>query len=121
TISVTPVADPLRPAPPETLRQRVAQQVEEIQTELLSRASLAAIINDPRLLLYRWELRDKPLEDVIERMRGNIRMTKLQPTNGDLAPIALSISFSYPDAPTARATVRALVGKFLAANQWENR
>src|SRR6185312_11884083 len=121
TIGVTPVADSLWPAPPEAQRQRVMQQVEEIQLELLSRASLSAIINDPRLLLYRWELRNEPLEDVIDGMRRNIRMTRLPQANGNPASIALSISFFYPDAPAARATVGLLTSKFLALNQSSGR
>jgi len=120
TISVTPVADPVRPASADLLRERALQRTQELQTLLMSRAELATIINAPRLPLYRGELRNEPLQDVIDEMRRNIRMTRLPSSKGHPVPIMLSISFSYPDAPDAQATVRMLVSKFLELNQREN-
>ena len=81
---------------------------------LLSRSSLASIINDPRFLLYKdprfqlyeTELRTMPLEDVIEEMRSNIRFDTDAPAS------ALTISFQYPDPAKAQQTVTALIGAF---------
>ncbi len=120
TIQVTPVIDPSRPAPAEVLRKRAMQQVGEIQLELLRRAELSTIINDPWRPLYQWELRKEPLEDVIDGMRSNIRITINPSTKGDPA-VTLSVSYSYPRAPEAKATASALVSKFLDLNQRQGR
>lgn len=119
-IRVTPVADPLRPASAEVLRERALQHTQELQARLMSRAGLAAIINAPGLPLYRAELKNEPFEDVIDEMRRNIRMTRVTSSKSDPVPIVLSISFSYPDAPQAQAAVRLLVSKYLELNQREN-
>ncbi len=113
TIRVTPVVDPVRPATAEALRERVAQHVAEMETELRTRQALASVINDSRLLLYSAEQRTKPLEDVIEEMRRDLQMTAV-PSSAD--GVVLSISFSYGDPAKARATVQTLVAKFIEAN-----
>ena len=98
TISVTPVADPVRPTSAEELRQRAVERVERMKTEMLSRAELSSIINDPRLILYYAELQRMPLEDVIDNMRSNLRMEEVSTARTGLAPIVFRISFAYADA-----------------------
>jgi capsular polysaccharide biosynthesis protein len=120
-ISVTPQADPVRPTPPEVLHERAAAHMVEMGNGILSRWSLATIINDPGLQLYREQLRRRPLEDVIEEMRGNIHIQASQSADGGMAPIVISISFSYPDQVKAQATVRALAGRFIEENSNVNR
>src|SRR3569833_387040 len=121
TIVVTPMADPARPASPEALRQRALERVERMKTEMLSRAVLSSIINDPRIVLYYVELQRKPLEDVINDMRRNIRMEALPVAHAALAPIIYRISFAYPDAVKAQATVRDLATTFTTTNGNRNR
>jgi capsular polysaccharide biosynthesis protein len=120
-ISVTPQADPVRPTSPEALHQRAAADIALMEAEILSRTDLATIISDPRLLLYREELRRMPFEDVIQEMRRNIHIQALPSADGGMAPIVFSISFSYPDQAKAQATVRRLAGKFTEENANVNR
>lgn len=119
TISVTPQPDPLRPASPELVQQRAAERVAGIEAEVLSRTCLAQIVHE--LDLYPSERRRIPLEDVLERMRGNIRIQALPSTEGSLAPIVFSVSFDYPDRVKAQAVVRNLAAKFGEANEMSNR
>jgi capsular polysaccharide biosynthesis protein len=64
-------------------------EFEQMQEELLSRSRLVALIQQPGLELYRSELRRMPMEDVIRKMRGDIR---IQRTGSEV-----HISFAYPD------------------------
>ncbi len=113
-MSVTPQPDPVRNTSTEALRQRTAAQVAFMEEELLSRTSIALIIQDPRLELYKEELKQTPLDDVIEEMRRNIRIQARPSAQGDLAPMVFSISFSYPDQAKAQATILELTRKFTA-------
>ena len=117
-VSVTPQPDPVRPASPEVLQQRAADHVAEMESEILSRLDLYTIINDPRLLLYTEELKRKPLLDVIEQMRHDIRIEAQPSTVG--GPVVFSISFSYPDQIKAQAVVRELSRKFTELNRNSN-
>jgi hypothetical protein len=85
----------------------------EIQTEVLSRASLAAVINEPDLLLYPEDQKARPLEDVIEEMRNNIRITIIAlPGALGKRATALDIMFKYPDRFKAQQTVQVLIDRF---------
>jgi hypothetical protein len=103
TIGVTPQPDPVRPASPQTLRQRAAADFARMKAWTLSRHNLAVIINDPRLNLYREERRRFPIDDVEDLMRRNMRI-ELRPST----PMVVQISFAYPDRAKAQATVGAL-------------
>lgn len=116
TISVTPVVDPARPVSAEVAQEHVAQCVEEMQTDVMSRAKLAAVIDDSRLRLYETERRTTSLENVIDEMRRDIRIETVSSTKRGLASMVFSISFAYPDAPKAQATAGTLAGKFIEAN-----
>jgi uncharacterized protein involved in exopolysaccharide biosynthesis len=119
TISVTPQADPLRPASPEVIQQRAAERVAGIEAEMLSRTNLAQVVRE--LNLYPSERRRIPLEDILERMRGDIRIQARPSTEGSVAPIVFSVSFDYPDRVKAQAVVRDLAAKFGEANATSNR
>jgi uncharacterized protein involved in exopolysaccharide biosynthesis len=120
-ISVTPQADPVRPTSPEVLHERAMARATEMGAELLSRSSLRSIINDPRLLLYGEERKRMPLEDVIQEMRNNIQIQARPSTDGGMAPIVFSVSFSYPDQVKAQAVVRALADTLTRENASTNR
>ena len=111
-VSVTPQPDPVRPTSSEVLRERANERVAEMASQILSRAELTSIIQDPRLKLYEAELTHTPLEDVIDEMRRNIRIVARPSTDGGLAPIVFNISFTYPDQVKAQAAVDLLSRKF---------
>ena len=54
-------------------------------------------------------------------MRSNIHIQARPSTDGGMAPVVFSISFSYPDRLAAQETVRALAGKFTEENANTNR
>lgn len=113
-MSITPQPDPVRPTSPQALEQRAAARMMQLRSEVLSRTSLAETIR--KLDLYKSEPRRMPLEDVLARMRSNIRIQARPSTGGILAPIVFSVSFSYPDQVKAQAAVRDLTSKFAEAN-----
>jgi hypothetical protein len=80
--------------------------IQQLETLVLSRSSLAGIIMRPDLRLYVHELKTRPLEDVIEEMHNDIRIDPVgQPVSG------FTISFQYPDRAKAQGTVRALMNR----------
>ena len=96
--------------------KHAAEQLQRIQQEILSRSSLAEMIQRPSLDLYRAERSREPMEDIIEQMRRDIRIQWA----GGPAP-TLNISFNYPDREKAQAVMRDLVTKFLEGNVAMNR
>ena len=77
-----------------------------MQQQILSRGSLAELIQRPSLDLYRKERPSYPLEDVIQDMRSKAIQN---PAGGSLpagqgrVASAFTISFSYPDRFKAQA------------------
>jgi uncharacterized protein involved in exopolysaccharide biosynthesis len=109
-MQVTPQPDPLRPAAPEVLQQRAAEHLQQLQTEILSRTSLAETIQKPSLNLYKPDRQRVPMEDVVQKMRRDIRIAPLD------KPGAFVISFAYSDQQKAQAVMRELVTKFVETN-----
>ncbi len=120
-IQVAPQPDPLRPEPPEAVRQRAVDRVLAMQTDILSRVSLAEIIQKPSLDLYRADRSHIPMEDVVQVMRRDLRFQTDQSPQGGLNPIVLSISFAYPNRYKSQAVVRELLTKFTEENVIRNR
>jgi LPS O-antigen subunit length determinant protein (WzzB/FepE family) len=86
-----------------------AEQLQSMQQKILSRDSLAGIIERPAINLYP-ELRAKePLEDVVAYMRDHLT---IRPAGTS----AFQISFTHPDPRTAQAVVRELVTRFVEQN-----
>src|SRR5580698_6603194 len=52
-----------------TINQQLNERIIQMENEILSRTSLSAIIQDPRLDLYKSDRARKPIEDVIEDMK----------------------------------------------------
>ena len=84
-----------------------------IQSETLSRSSLAEIITRPSLDLYRSERARLPLEDVIDQMRNDIRF--------QMTDAGMGISFVYPNREKAQAAASALSARFVEQNLVSNR
>lgn len=94
--------------------------IRQMQPEILSRSSLAGIINTyvvrvggpPQLQLYEHDLKVKPLEDVIETMRNDIHIGFIDQPDAQGKSAAFQISFQYPDPAKARLVTATLVQKF---------
>jgi len=99
-------------SPPTEFRPDIAA----MQQEIMSRTSLSAVINDPRLDLYGSERSSQPLEDVIETMRTRDLHFTLAGTGS-----AFTISFAYRDPVKAHDTVQTVITKFQEANKERQR
>ena len=115
---ITPQLVPERLVPSNVTSQ-IAERLSAMQTEILSRGSLSDLVQDPTLDLYRRERARKPMEDIVEEMRSNIKINILDLPNTQMrnrAASAFQISFSYPDRYKSQAVVRELVSKFSDQN-----
>ncbi|HTS63488.1 MAG TPA: hypothetical protein VMH28_15795 [Candidatus Acidoferrales bacterium] len=104
---------------PTVLNMQMSQRLSSMQQEILSRNSLAEMIQRPALDLYRKERQKYPLEDVIQDMRNRaikIQVVDVGGTGGQRVTSAFTISFAYPDRFKAQAVVRELVTKFMEEN-----
>lgn len=121
TLEMKPAPDPVRPAPPQVFEQRASAQLFEEEQEILSRTTLANIIMDPQLDLYKSERGRIPMEDIVALMRNDIHI-QLLPVEGDaLKPVRISVSFTYPDPYKAQAVARRLAVIFSEQNLVVNR
>jgi capsular polysaccharide biosynthesis protein len=82
-----------------------------MEREVLSRTSLAALMERPALDLYAEDRKRIPLEDVVENMRKALRINLLEGPNWRAT--TFEISCMYPDRFKARAVVREVVAKFV--------
>src|SRR4030081_128441 len=57
---------------PSVVTQQMAQRIGQMQQEILSRTSLAELIQRPSLDLYKKERAKMPIDDVIQEMRKAI-------------------------------------------------
>jgi hypothetical protein len=98
------------PPPPD---ERAMYDIDTLRFPVLSRNHLAELIQRPYLDLYRPERRMIPLEEVIERMRHDVQITR----SGD----TMNIAFTYPDRQKARMVVQELARQFVDWNRvYEN-
>jgi polysaccharide chain length determinant protein (PEP-CTERM system associated) len=103
---------------PTVVNMQMQQRLQQMQQEILSRGSLAELIQRAALNLYPKERQRYPLEDIIQDMRNKsikIQSVDLAGTGGRMAS-AFTISFTYPDRFKAQAVVRELVTKFTEQN-----
>ena len=105
---------------PSAVTSQMADRLQQMETEILSRTSLAEIIQKPSLDLYKKERTRVPMEDIVQDMRNkSIRITPLTDvptTGGRRLASAFAISFMYTDRYKAQAVVRELVTKFMEQN-----
>ena len=105
---------------PSVLSTQMAERLNQMQQEILSRTSLQELIQRPALDLYKRERQRLPLEDIIQDMRNKyikIQMMETPSSGGErrLAS-AFLIQFSYSDRYKAQQVVRELVTKFTEQN-----
>jgi uncharacterized protein involved in exopolysaccharide biosynthesis len=119
-IGMTAQPDPVRPASPQALEDRAADHLASLETDILSRSSLVWVIQKPSLDLYKKDRRHMPMEDIVEKMRSDIHVEGL-PAQTAGAPVAMRISFAYPDQQEAQAVLRELVTRLAESNRIVNR
>jgi polysaccharide chain length determinant protein (PEP-CTERM system associated) len=121
TLRITPQQIPERLVP-SNINTQIAQRLTAMQQEILSRTSLSELIQRPSMDLYRKERLRTPMEDVVENMRKDIKITILDvpttPGQGGTRVMAsaFQVSFAYPERYKAQAVVRELVTKFMEQN-----
>jgi hypothetical protein len=93
---------------PQPAADNTEEFVKALIHSALSRNSLADVIQKQGL--YPRERARKPMEDVIERMRHDVRFERIGNSN------AFHVTFQYGDAEQARLTERALVNVLMSAN-----
>ena len=104
---------------PSAISSQMGERLEQMKTEILSRTSLAEIIQKPSLNLYERERQRLPMEDVIQKMLNkDIRISPITSVNMERNRVtsAFAIQFSYTDRYKAQAVVRELVNKFMEQN-----
>ena len=100
----------LRMTPPKDSAAEANERLQMIEAEILSRNSLAELIQRPSLNLYSGERQRMPLIDVIEKMRHDIQIRRVPA--GDGGPTTVAISFTYPDLLKAEMVTYDLTRKF---------
>ncbi|HTS26925.1 MAG TPA: hypothetical protein VMH81_13695 [Bryobacteraceae bacterium] len=113
TMRITPQQVPEKLVTSVMSNFQLAERVNQLQTQILSRQTLIDIINKPSLDLYKKELRKLPMEDVVQTMKTrDIRITPIAATGDRRLTSAFQISFRYTDKYKASAVVRELVRQF---------
>jgi protein tyrosine kinase modulator len=106
---------------PSTVNARLQERILAMEATILSRTNLSNLIQQPNLKLYPDDMANKPIEDVIEKMRNDIKITmsaNLSERNGGST---FTVSFTYPSRLKAQATVQALITRFNDENTNEQR
>jgi uncharacterized protein involved in exopolysaccharide biosynthesis len=114
---ITPQQVPERLVP-SNLNVQMGERLNQMQQEILSRGSLTELIQRPSLDLYKKERQSKPMEDIVEKMRRDIKLSILETPSqsGKRTASAFQISFSYPERYKAQLVVAQLVTKFTEQN-----
>jgi polysaccharide chain length determinant protein (PEP-CTERM system associated) len=102
---------------PSTVSVQMAQRLDGLRTQLLSRSNLTTIIMDEKFKLYSKLLKRAPLEDAIDQMQKDVRMESLGDTSGDRRyATAFRIQFSYSDSHLAQKVVNEMVSELSKQN-----
>jgi len=93
------------------------ERLVQMQTEILGRRTLEAVIMKPALNLYPEDRKRFPIATVAENMRlHDIHIKLYQPPSKKAGTQAFAISFDYPDPEKARQVLRELCGLFMEWN-----
>jgi len=119
---ITPQQVPERLVP-SVMNSAMAERLQQMETDILSRSSLAEIIQKPSLDLYKKERNRLPMEDIVQEMKNrHIQISPIADAAGASLvgarfASAFQIRFSYIDKYKAQGVVRELVTKFTEQNQ----
>jgi len=116
TMRLTPQQVPEKLIPSVMNSSQLAERVQQLETEILSRGVLQDIIQKPSLDLYPKDRRRLPMEDVVTTMKNrDIHIIPIS-SGGDRRLNAFQITFRYIDRFKASAVVRELVAQFESKN-----
>jgi polysaccharide chain length determinant protein (PEP-CTERM system associated) len=116
TVQVVPPQVPERFVP-SNVNSEMSQRINQMAQNVLKRASLTNVIQSNNL--YRSELQRKPMEDVLEQMKKDIKISpvvNLQQSTGHQPISAFRVSFEYSNRHLARKVTQELVNGFIYAN-----
>src|SRR5271166_807194 len=83
---------------PTVVNMQMQQRLQQMQQEILSRSSLAELIQRPALDLYKKERNRLPMEDIVQDMRSKIHIQPVEVNAGQgRVTSAFTISFPYID------------------------
>ena len=102
---------------PSAISMQMAQRLDGLRSELLSRSNLTTLINKEKLHLYQKLLKRAPLEDAIDQMQKDVKITSLEAeASGERRYTTFRIQFSYSESVTAKAVVDELVDQLTSKN-----
>ena len=101
------------------INQQTQDRISSLAQSILSRSMLAALVNTNQL--YPKELARKPIDDVVEDMRSDIKIGTVTPVAGQSGNSksnfpAFTISFAYTDRFKAQKVVQQISGQFIDQN-----
>jgi succinoglycan biosynthesis transport protein ExoP len=100
---------------PTNVNMEMSQRINAMAQTILSRGNLTNIINT--FNLYPRERQRKPMEDVVEDMRKDVRIGNVvSMTQGKTGISAFQISFSYDNRIVAQKVTADLVSRFMSEN-----
>jgi len=116
-IRVVPPQVPETYVPPNITSQ-MSQRVNSMYQTISSRGNLTNIIN--LYDLYRRDRSRKPMEDIVEQMRRDIKISNISSfSQGERQISAFQISFSYENRLVAQKVTADLVSRFMTENTRE--
>ncbi len=98
TMRITPQQVPAGLVPKTAASSQMADRLQQMETEILSRGSLSEIIQKPALDLYKRERQRLPMEDIVQDMKNkHIQITPLNDPTGSWSDgVALCIGIPDP-------------------------
>ena len=103
---------------PTNINSQMSQRINSMYQTISSRGNLTNIIN--LYDLYKRDRTRKPMEDIVEQMRKDIKVGQVMPlSQGEKQISAFQISFSYEDRLVAQKVAADLVSRFMTENTRE--
>ncbi len=99
---------------PTNVNMEMSQRINAMAQTILSRGNLTNIINT--FNLYQRERQRKPMEDVVEDMKRDIRISQVGNIAGNRSISAFTISFQYDNRIMAQKVTADLVSRFMSEN-----
>src|ERR1700746_348063 len=98
--------------------QDVADRINAMALVIYSRATMTSLIN--QYGLYKKDLKDEPLEDVIEKMKRNVITQPTGGTNaGNRVLPTMLVGFRYSDKYTAQKVCQDIVARLMSLSSEE--